>query len=53
MRFGKAGQLRSDLIAKANNNIYFMTEDGLIYDLIGVLTTGGYNAIPLDRPAFC
>jgi hypothetical protein len=40
------------LIHKANNNIYFMTEDGLIYDLIGVLTTGGYNAVPLDRPAF-
>lgn len=40
------------LIGKANNNLYFMTEDGLIYDLIGVLTTGGYNAVPLDRPAF-
>ena len=40
------------LIKLANNNIYFMTEDGLIYDLIGVLTTGGYNARPLDRPAF-
>jgi len=40
------------LIVKANNNLYFMTEDGLIYDLIGVLTTGGYNAVPLDRPAF-
>ena len=40
------------LIKLANNNIYFMTEDGLIYDLIGVLTTGGYNAVPLDRPAF-
>lgn len=40
------------LIHRANNNIYFMTEDGLIYDLIGVLTTGGYNAVPLDRPAF-
>lgn len=40
------------LIKLANNNIYFMTEDGLIYDLIGVLTTGGYNATPLDRPAF-
>jgi hypothetical protein len=40
------------LIVKANNNLYFMTEDGLIYDIIGVLTTGGYNAIPLDRPAF-
>lgn len=40
------------LIAKANNNLYFMTEDGLIYDIIGVLTTGGYNARPLNRPAF-
>ena len=40
------------LIIRANNNIYFMTEDGLIYDLVGVLTTGGYNALPLNRPAF-
>lgn len=40
------------LIGKANNNLYLMTEDGLIYNLIGVLTTGGYNAIPLNRPAF-
>lgn len=40
------------LIGKANNNLYFMTEDGLIYNLIGVLTTGGYNAVPLNRPAF-
>lgn len=40
------------LICRANNNIYFLTEEGLIYDLIGVLTTGGYNATPLNRPAF-
>lgn len=40
------------LIVRANNNLYLMTEDGLIYDLIGVLTTGGYNAVPLNRPAF-
>jgi len=40
------------LIKKGNNNIYLMTEDGLIYDLIGVLTTGGYNATALNRPAF-
>jgi len=40
------------LIGKANNNLYFMTEDGLIYNLVGVLTTGGYNAVPLNRPAF-
>lgn len=40
------------LIVKGNNNLYLMTEDGLIYDLIGVLTTGGYNATALNRPAF-
>lgn len=40
------------LICKANNNLYLMTEDGLIYDLVGVLTTGGYNATALNRPAF-
>lgn len=40
------------LIAKANNNLFLMAEDGLIYDLRGVLTTGSYNAAPLDRPAF-
>ncbi len=40
------------LIGRANNNLYMMAEDGLIYNLIGVLTTGGYNAIPLNRPAF-
>ena len=47
---GGTGSFR--LICRANNNIYFMTEEGLIYDLIGVLTTGGYNATPLNRPAF-
>lgn len=40
------------LIAKAMNNLYFMAEDGLIYNLSGVLTTGAYNAAPLNRPAF-
>jgi hypothetical protein len=40
------------LICKAMNNLYFMAEDGLIYNLSGVLTTGAYNAAPLNRPAF-
>jgi hypothetical protein len=40
------------LIAKAMNNLYFMAEDGLIYNLSGVLTTGAYNAAALNRPAF-
>ena len=40
------------LIVKARNNLYFMAEDGLIYNLSGVLTTGAYNAAPLNRPAF-
>lgn len=40
------------LIDKAMNNLYFMAEDGLIYNLAGVLTTGAYNAAPLNRPAF-
>jgi hypothetical protein len=40
------------LLEKARNNLFFMAEDGLIYDLSGVLTTGAYNAAPLNRPAF-
>lgn len=40
------------LIVKAYNNLFLMAEDGLIYSLQGVLTTGAYNASPLDRPAF-
>ena len=40
------------LITKARNNLFLMAEDGLIYDLSGVLTTGAYNAAPLNRPAF-
>ena len=40
------------LIDKAMNNLFFMAEDGLIYNLSGVLTTGAYNAAPLNRPAF-
>ena len=47
---GGVGSFR--LIGHGNNNLFLMTEDGLIYDLIGVLTTGGYNAVPLNRPAF-
>jgi len=40
------------LIGKAMNNLYLMAEDGIIYDLHGVLTTGAYNVAPLNRPAF-
>lgn len=40
------------LISKAYNNLFFMAEDGLIYNLSGVLTTGAYNAATLNRPAF-
>lgn len=40
------------LICKARNDLLLMAEDGLIYDLQGVLTTGAYNASPLNRPAF-
>lgn len=40
------------LIAKAYNNLYLMAEDGTLYDLHGVLTTGAYNASPISRPAF-
>lgn len=40
------------LISKAMNNLYFMAEDGLIYNLSGVLTTGAYNVAPLNRPTF-
>ena len=40
------------LIDKAYNNLFFMAEDGLIYNLQGVLTTGAYNMAPLNRPAF-
>ena len=47
---GGVGSFR--LLGHGNNNLYLMTEDGFIYDLIGVLTTGGYNAVPLNRPAF-
>lgn len=40
------------LIAKAYNNLFLMAEDGLVYSLQGVLTTGAYNAAALDRPPF-
>jgi len=40
------------LIVKAYNNLFIMAEDGLIYTLQGVLTTGAYNAAPINRPAF-
>ena len=40
------------LIIKAYNNLFIMAEDGLIYNLTGVLTTGAYNAAALNRPAF-
>lgn len=40
------------LIVKAYNNLFLMAEDGLVYSLEGVLTTGAYNAAPLNRPAF-
>lgn len=40
------------LIVKAYNNLYLMAEDGLIYNLSGVLTTGAYNAAALNRPPF-
>lgn len=40
------------LIIKAYNNLFLMAEDGLIYNLTGVLTTGAYNAAALNRPPF-
>jgi len=40
------------LIVKAYNNLFLMAEDGLIYSLQGVLTTGAYNASALNRPPF-
>lgn len=40
------------LIVKAYNNLFMMAEDGLIYSIQGVLTTGAYNAAALNRPAF-
>lgn len=40
------------LICKAYNNLFLMTEDGLIYSLQGVLTTGAYNAAALNRPPY-
>jgi hypothetical protein len=40
------------LIAKAYNNLFLMAEDGLIYSLQGVLTTGAYNAAALNRPPY-
>lgn len=40
------------LIVKGYNNLFLMAEDGLIYSLQGVLTTGAYNAAALNRPAF-
>lgn len=40
------------LIAKAMNNLYLMAEDGIIYTLQGVLTTGAYNSAAINRPAF-
>lgn len=40
------------LIVKAYNNLFLMAEDGLIYSLQGIFSTGSYMAASLNRPAF-
>lgn len=40
------------LVIKAGNDLIAMTEDGLIYSIVGVQATGDYQANPLTRPAF-
>lgn len=39
------------LICKAANELYLMTEDGLIYSIRGVQATGDYESAQLTRPA--
>lgn len=39
------------LIVKAANNVFLMTEEGLIYSIRGVQATGDYESVPLTRPA--
>lgn len=40
------------LISKAGNQLYLMTEEGLIYSLGGVQSTGDYQAVAVNKPAF-
>lgn len=40
------------LICKAGNELYIMTEEGLIYTLAGVTATGDYTAASITRPAY-
>jgi hypothetical protein len=40
------------LMAKAGNNLYVMTEEGLIYTLKGIQATGDYELVAVNKPAF-
>lgn len=40
------------LIAKADNNLFLMAEDGLQYSLQGIIATGSYASAAINRPAF-
>jgi hypothetical protein len=40
------------LAVKAGNDLFLMTEDGLIYSISGVQQTGDYTSQVLTRPAF-
>ena len=40
------------LVCKANNNLFIMAEDSIIYSLQGIIATGAYASAPLSRPAY-
>lgn len=40
------------LIAKAGNQLYLFSDEGLVYTISGVQATGDYNAASITRPAF-
>lgn len=40
------------LIAKASNNLYLWTDEGLVYTIAGVQATGDYMAASVTRPAY-
>lgn len=40
------------LICKGGNQLYIMTEEGLVYSLGGIQATGDYAANPSNKPAF-
>lgn len=48
----EGGLAHSRLIVKAANDLYLMTEDGLIYSIAATQRTGDYESNPLTRPAY-